>query len=340
MTRLRQVGQSMTEYLVVLGVTGAALLAATTDVTTLFDNVDRSYSTQSTEMNKVQLYNSHKVRFNEQGPRDEDYDDGDTPPPEEGELPAPAIPHIELVYDAQGNLLGEMKDGYLIDEQGNPLAFCERTISGECVFVDEEGNILFPGASTSTQLVDDDGNELPLMALTASGKVYGFVYVYRDRIYSAADRAPLESVPSHFTAVPMRKVLELDANGVPHLIGYELDSQLYSLSAATDLNPRFDTPLAAEKKELVSVVFSTEPNSNWQGYKPCLVMPRGWRDALADLEDFENNQLTGVWESKFNDPALRLDTGGVGGFIDATADECRGASTVTHDPATGSWTLN
>ena len=72
MSRLRQLGQSMTEYMVVLGVTGAALLAATGDVTTLFDNVKRSYSTQSSEMNKVQHYDGYKVRFNENDAEDED----------------------------------------------------------------------------------------------------------------------------------------------------------------------------------------------------------------------------------------------------------------------------
>lgn len=337
MNAARQFGQSMTEYLVVLGVTGAALLAATTDVTTLFDNVDRSYRTQSSEMNKVQLYNSQKVRFNENGASDEDFDDGDTPPPDNGALPDPALPYIELVYDAQGNLLGEMKDGYLLDEQGNPLAFCKRTASGECVFVDENGNIVFPGANTNPKWVDDDGNELSMKALTSGGKVYGFAYRYRNKFYSAADRKLLDPQPSGMTAKPMRKVMDLDANGVPQLTGYELDGQLYSLKAITQLKPTFDKALDPEKEELVSVAFTTAPNTNWQGYKPCLVMPKDWNANIAS-----NAQLTGAWEDKFNKPSQRLSIAGIqgaGGFIDASAIECRGASTVTHDPATGKWTL-
>lgn len=337
MNAARQFGQSMTEYLVVLGVTGAALLAATNDVTTLFDNVDRSYRTQSSEMSRVQLYNSQKVRFNENGAPGENFDDGDTPPPHNEALPNPALPFIELVYDTQGNLLGEMMDGYLVDEQGNPLAFCKRTESGECVFVDKDGNIVFPGASTNPKWVDDDGNDLSMMALTSGGKVYGFAYLYRNKFYSAADRKLLDPQPSGMTAKPMRKVMDLDANGVPQLTGYELNGQLYSLTAATQLQPTFDKPLDPEKEELVSVVFATAPNANWQGYKPCLVMPKDWNANLAS-----NAPLSGAWENKFNNPAQRLSIAGIrgaGGFIDASASECRGASTVTHDPATGSWTL-
>ena len=63
-----QRGQSMTEYLVVLGVTGAALLLAGNDVERLFDNVRSSYKSYSSEMNKVQLYNNEAVRFLDPSP--------------------------------------------------------------------------------------------------------------------------------------------------------------------------------------------------------------------------------------------------------------------------------
>lgn len=337
----RQLGQSMTEYLVVLGVTGAALLATTTDVTRIFDNVDRSYSTQATEMNKVQLYKSHKVRFNTNDPVSNPDGGGTQPPPAAGEpLPAPAIPTIELVYDDQGNLLGKMKDGYLVNESGQPLAFCKRAISGECVFIDADGNIVFPGAGTDTRLVDDQGNDLPLMALVSGDRVYGFVYVYRDQFYSAADRTLLpQQPPAGFTAKPMRQVLELDENGVPHATGYELDGQLYSMSA-TVRPPAFNQPLEADRNaELVNVVFNGDPPGTWQGYKPCLVLPGDWRSGVVDFEGLPTNELTGMWQAKFNDPSLRLTSGGVGGFINASAGECGGASTVTRDPTTGTWSL-
>ncbi|WP_312933103.1 hypothetical protein [Stutzerimonas nitrititolerans] len=337
--KVRQFGQSMTEYLVVLGVTGGVLLATTTDVTTLFDNVDRSYRTQSSEMNKVQLYNSQKVRFNENGGQDEDFDDGDTPPPDDTALPDPTLPHIEMVYDAQGNLLGTLEDGYLVDERGERVALCKRSANGECVFVDEDGNIIFPGATTNPKWVDDDGNELPLMALTSGGKVYGFAYLYRNKLYSAADRKLLDPQPGGFTARPMRRVMELNASGVPQLTGYELDGRLYSLKATTQLKPTFDKALAPEKEELVNVRFTTPPTTKWQGYKPCLVMPKDWKANLTD-----NAPLPGFWKDKFDDPSLRLGVGsgelrGAGGFIDAAAADCGGASTVTHDPVSGQWML-
>ena len=79
-----QRGQSMTEYLVVLGVTGAALLLAGNDVERLFDNVRSSYKCYSSEMNKVQLYNNEAVRFLDPSP-DDGFDDGqpESPPPTE-----------------------------------------------------------------------------------------------------------------------------------------------------------------------------------------------------------------------------------------------------------------
>lgn len=342
MSRLRQLGQSMTEYMVVLGVTGVALLAATTDVTQLFDNVHNNYRTQSSEMNKVQRYNNTKVRFNENESEESDYDDGETPAPDDTELPdADAqIPSIEWVYDQDGDLLGRMDGDMLVDDNGNILAWCQRTDSGDCVFVDGDGNIIYGGATSTRQWVDENGNELPLMALTVGGKVYGFAYLYKNKFYSANDRKLLDPQPTGFTAAPMRRIVTLDDNGVPQTSSYELNGRLYSLKSTLTAPSTFTNEVGNEDEELVSVEFVLMPNSNWKNYSPCLVMPGGWSDSLNN-----GDILSGVPENKFNDPSLRLSNGGqqgVGGFVNGVDDsqDCKGKTTVTYDPVTSKWTLS
>lgn len=340
MNRVRQLGQSMTEYMVVLGVTGAALLAATSDVTGIFDNIQRGYRTQSSEMNKVQHYDNYKVRFNANEGEGEDFDDGDTPPPDDTPLPSvdAQLPSIEFVYDKNGKPLGQMNGDTLVDAAGNILAWCQRTETGDCVFVDENGNIVYGGASSNRVWVDENGKELPMMALTLGGKVYGFAYLYKNKYYSASDRKLLDPQPTGMNAKPMRRVVDLDSKGVPQTAGYELGGKLYSVKSTLELLPTFKNEISPEKEELVNVVFTQAPTSKWEGYSPCLVMPLGW-------SDFVGNGVIpgGMWENKFNDPSQRLSIAGIkgaGGFVNgATASDCNGNTTVTHDPATGKWTL-
>ncbi|MGE8497166.1 MAG: hypothetical protein ACN6O6_06615 [Pseudomonas sp.] len=341
MNRIRQAGQSMTEYMVVLGVTGAALLAATTDVGTLFDNVKRGYQTQSSEMNRVQQYDRFRVSFNPNESGEDDYDDGDTPPPEDSDQPAAdeQLPTVEWVYDENGKMLGKMDGDMLVDAAGNVLAWCRRTETGDCVFVDENGNIIYGGASSTRQWVDENGNELPLMAMTSGGKIYGFAYLYKNKYYSAGDRKLLNPQPTGLTAQPMRRVVDLDSKGVPQTAGYELGGKLYSVKSTLQLSTTFEDEVGAEKDELVSVEFLAAPNDNWEGYAPCLVMPGGWSESLPSPPIIKGSG----WDKKFDDPSLRVSLGGqpgVGGFVNgATAADCRGRTTVTYDPATKEWSL-
>ena len=343
MNRFQQLGQGMTEYMVVLGVTGAVLLATTTDVTTLFDNVHNGYRTQSSEMNKVQLYNSYKVRFNENEPDDKDFDDGEEVPPYDEPQPdvEDQLPSIEWVYDANGRLLGQMQGDTLIDEAGNIIAWCQRSETGECVFTDADGNVILGGSSSSRQWVDEDGNELPLMALVRNGRVMGFAYQFNGRFYSSSDRKLLDPQPAGMTARPMRRVVDLDEKGVPQTAGYELDGRMYSIAETLETEPTFDDAIDSEAKELVTVIFDTPPTSNWQGYAPCLVMPSGW----TGKEDVGvDGVLGGAWEKKFNDPTLRLGDDGTGGFINgASSSDCNGSHTVTYTPgvdgAPSTWVL-
>lgn len=343
MNRLRQLGQSMTEYIVVLGVTGAALLAATGDVTRLFDNVHSSYSTQSSEMNKVQRYNSTKVRFNENDSEEGDYDDGETPDPDDTELPDvdAQIPSIEWVYDQSGDLLGKMEGDSLVNEKGEIIAWCQRSNTGDCVFVDGEGNIIYGGASSNRQWVDENGNELPLMAMTSGGRVYGFAYLYKNKFYSANDRKLIDPQPTGFTTAPMRRVVALDDNGVPQTSSYELNGRIYSFKSTLAPPTNLGNEVTSESHELVTVKFISPPTAKWSNHSPCLVMPAGWNNSINNnsvLNSADHQSLI----DKFNDPSIRLGSDGVGGFINGVGSaDCGGSSSVTYtyDPALSYWTL-
>lgn len=339
MNRFRQCGQSMTEYLVVLGVTGAALVATTSDVNRLYSNVRDGYENQSREMNKVQVYNNPKVQFNENESEPEGEGDGEKPPTYDEELPDAdsQLPSIELVYDQYNKPIGRMKGDTLIDENGDFLAFCQRTPAGDCVFVDADGNILYPGATSQRRWVDENGNELPMMAMTLGGNVVGFAYLYKGKYYSSADRKLLDPQPTGLSAKPMRTTSDI-LDGKVQVTGYELNGRLYSIKQTLEGKPTFDQTQDPQKEELVNVVFNVAPTSNWDGYKPCLVMPAGWNTIYAT-----GDLLSGAWESKFNDPSQRLSLGpikGAGGFVDASASDCGGLSTATYDPVTSKWMLS
>lgn len=345
MMRVSQIGQSMTEYLVVLGVTGAALLATTTDVVRIFDTVHDGYDNQSREMSRVQAYNNPKVRFNP-NPAPEDVEDPSEPlPPYDGTdsdgNPLPEVdlqlPSIETVYDANGNQIGVMDGDRLIDSNGNGIGWCIRNqLTGDCVFQDEEGNPLFPGASTVREYADDDKNPLSMMVLVATagpnqGQVVGFVYLKNNKYYSAKDGRLLDPQPTNVEAKPMRTVYDLD-NGKAQISGYEYQGKLFSIQET--ISPINGDAKLSQATELVNVVFVTAPNEDWTGYQPCLVMPAGWNANLAN-----GVLLDAAYVAKFNDPSIRLSSGSIGGFIKATAQNCGGASTVTYsNPNT--WTLS
>src|SRR5690606_26976309 len=129
--------------------------------------------------------------------------------------------------------------------------------------------------------------------------------------------------PTGLSHQPMRSVTDI-IDGKPQLIAYELGGKLYSIKQTLELKPTFAEARDPENEELVNVVFTTPPSAKWDNYKPCLVMPEDWNNFLTN-----GAPLTGVWESKFNDPSQRLSLGpakGAGGFVDASTSDCGGAS--------------
>jgi hypothetical protein len=327
----KQLGQSMTEYLVVVGVTGAGLLAATTDVSKLFDNVHRSYSTQSSEMNKVQIYSNPKLQENEVVREDDDGDDGDEIPDTPVPVPEQEYPpYVESVFDEFGNLIGHVKDGYLVDASGEQVATCMRSASGQCSFVDANGNSVFNGATTNTEWVDDDGKPLVLQALTNSaGQVMGFAYLYNGQYHDASSRKRLDPQPSGLTAVQTRPVISYDENGKAFSSGHAINGLIYSESSI--LSPAgkdFSTAMVASG-ELVGVVYQTAPSATWSQYKPCLVVPLGWSNNFSS-----GATLSAGEAANFNNPQPGTS------YINSEAASCQGRSTVTLDSSTSNWTLS
>lgn len=327
----RQYGQSMTEYLVVLGVTGAALLAATTDVNQLYQNVRGSYANQSSEMNRVQRYDNQAFRYNDKQPPGEDDQDDDPGAPVDGEIPEREYPpFIEDVYDADGNHIGIVKDGYLIDSRGEQVAICQRDNTGGCVFLDENGNVinLYNGASLVTRWVDDQGNELMLQALSNGNQVMGFAYLYNNKYYDAASLKLLDPQPTGLSASSTRKVQAYDNNGKAFLSGYEANGLIYSLSDVLSANGRTYTQAMTIAGELVTVDFNgQQPSAAWQKYKPCLVRPHNWSNGIAN-----GDVVPGSFTGEFNSPTQ------INNFIATDTASCNGRSRVTLQP-NGNWIL-
>lgn len=323
----KQRGQSMTEYLVVLGVTGAGLLAATTDVTALLDNVQNNYRTQSSEMSKVQIYSNPKLQINPITRDDGDGDDGDEPSPPSGDIPEAEYPPTLLsVMDADGNYLGTLdQNDMLVDAQGNEIAWCKRQVNGQCTFI-KDGKEVFPGAVTNSDWVDDDGKPLPLIALSRNGAVVGFVYLYNDKYYDVSTRKRLNPQPTNLSATQTRRVSSYDGDGKLFSAGYEADGLIYSDGTVLSGNTLDFSTAKKIEGELVSVQFAdpTLPSNEPRKYKPCVVALNNWSTGISNgttVPGFVANPL-------FTNPSS---------FVDAAAATCNGRNTVRLN-TNGSWT--
>ncbi|TBV09022.1 hypothetical protein DNK34_03580 [Pseudomonas dryadis] len=320
----------MTEYLVVLGVTGAALLAASSDVSLLYDNVRGSYANQSSEMNKVQRYDNQAFRYSE-ADRPIENDEGDPEDPVVEETPEQQYPpFVEEVYDANGNPIGVIKDGYLLDEQGNQVAICQRDNTGGCIFLDSQGNVidLLNGASLVTRWVDDQGNELVLQALTSGGQVMGFAYLYNGKYYNATTLKLLNPQPTGLAAVNTRKVLTYDSDGKAFMSGYEANGLIYSASDVLSAEGSHYDRAMSISGELLTVDFATQqPDAAWQRFKPCLVLPHNWSDAI-DSGDIVPASI----KQQLDRPPAETS------FIDADTSSCNGRTRVTRQ-LNGDWML-
>jgi hypothetical protein len=322
---LKQLGQSMTEYLVVLGVTGAGLLAASGDVNRLFNNVRNNYASQSSEMNKVQLYANPQLQAHP--PRPPEHEEPPAPPQPNPPGAGPAVeypPALREVYDAQGNYLGYLnQEDMLVDANNQEVARCEANYSGQCVFRNEQGQIILNGASTDTTWVDDDGKPLPLVALSRNGAVVGFAYLYRNQYHDLKSRKLLSPQPSNLSASVTRRVISYDASGKTFFSGYEAGALIYSESTVLSGDSQSFSAAKAISGELVSVSYAdlnlalAEPKR----YPPCVVVKHDWSLNLTAAA------LSSTGDSLFTNPSS---------YIDSSAGACNGLHSVQRN-TDGSW---
>lgn len=335
-----QRGQSMTEYLVVLGVTGAALLLAGNDVERLFDNVRGSYKTYSSEMNKVQLYNNEAVRILDPSP-EPPFDDGQPVPP----LPEPQLPandklaSLDEVYDANGVYVGRLTNKQLIGSDGKAIGRDDSVDLTKINLVDLNGQVLYPGFSTRQVFVDSNGKPLALQALAnASGEVLGFAYLKGAKYYNANSGMALVKQPQGLTPIPTRDVLPYAADGKTPVAGYEANGLVYDWrDALFSSSSTFTSPLKITG-ELVSLYLTPQTETAWSKHSRCIVRSHNWAaGAVTSLPAKGASVAIGssVY-TQFSAPGNPLS------FVDSTADACNARFSVlqTNDPVMGvQWAL-
>lgn len=261
--RTRQRGQSMTEYLVVLGVTGTVLVATMADVSNIFDNVQDGYAAQSREVNRIQLYDSQRVRYSETTPG-EDFDDGSIDPTQpELELPEPNLD--TALFDNLGNLIGTRDGDKFVDEHGKTVATCD--LNGLCV--DTEGNSVTPSP------IGKDGKALALHALyDEQGNMLGFAYYTGGGYYHPTSYRSI-SPPGRVTA-ELANAIYVGTGKQP--AGYESRGKIYGLGGLYIAEPAVGS-VNPNAEQLLTVNYTTPP-SGWENLSPCVVMSNA---QMADL---------------------------------------------------------
>jgi hypothetical protein len=322
-----QRGQSMTEYLVVLGVTGAALMLAGNDVERLFDNVRGSYKTYSSEMNKVQLYNNETVRILEPSP-EPPFDDGKpVPAPPEPESPGEdRLAEQNEVYDVNGLSLGRLVNNQLIDASGNVIATYAFDALGNSSLVDADGKVLYPGSSFSISrvYVDSNGKPLVLQALAnASGEVLGFAYLDSDKYYNALTGNALVKQPQGLTPIATRDVLAYDDKGKTFVLSYEAAGLVYAQSDALGMDSStFTSPLKITG-ELVSLYLTPTTEAAWSEHSLCIVRSHHWADGVNPQPAKGTSVPIGAnVYSQFSAPDAQIS------YVQSTADACNARYSV------------
>ena len=323
-----QRGQSMVEYLVVLGVTGAVLIATLTDVGNIFDSVHNNYSTQSREMMRVQLYDSHRVRYSSAAPV-EDYDDG-SPEPSNPDYQLPAAELPMGLFDEFGELIGRYQDGVYVNDQGEVIATCNEL--GVCV--DNDGN------AVSARPVGYNGKELPLLALyDSNGNMLGFAYFNNGHYYHPISFRGL-TLDSGVVIDSRKEVKRIFYGTAQDEVGYESEGRIYSRAQAfqqPNIISASQRP-TAQAEQLLRLVWPTGAGpANWDPrIAPCVVMTN------AQMADVRVISIAGV-----TTPVSTLGSSGTNALSDPSkirhtkdaSGDCRAAQTATYGP-NGVWLLS
>jgi hypothetical protein len=285
----RQQGQSMAEYLVVLGVSGSLIAALTLlpcdeansskgCIPTILDALHNNYQSYSASLSGVQDYGAVALAEppSSTPPADDDDSDDADQGDQTGDTPDSATETLQVqeILDSSGNVIGTLQDGRVIDANGNDIgAYVFDASTGvQTVVIDGQTVVV----SLNTLIIGSDGKTAVLKAfVNAQGQVVGFGYFESGGYYDSTSASKV-SVPSGTQAVAIRPVKTRDDQGNDQDYGYEAGGYFYSLKSVLTPQGAYTSPLVADG-ELVEMRLSEPATADaWSDYATCVVREPGW----------------------------------------------------------------
>lgn len=358
----RQKGQSMAEYLVVLGVSGSILAALTLVpcseansakgcIPTMLDALHNNYAGYSAAIGDIQDYGDVEVAAPPAEDDDDDEEDNDEIPgggDDDGDTPQPeTLGKVNQIYDANGNLMGVVQGTQIYDLEGNLI--------GDYVFNPETGEQtavidgeIVTGVSVVGVVVGKDGDPLEVKAFVVNGNLVGFGYVDDGKYYDALQGEETDKVPNGAEVRDTRVVKIRDSAGKISDFGYEVDGYIYSLAKVQVANETYGSAKIPDA-ELVEMRLSQLTTiASWSGYSKCVARGLDWVNSelsgypgsgdytFAKTEkDADDNDVTTT-----NNAVVESPTNNVG-FIDSGdlgSGGCQGRWVLQENA--DSWTLS
>lgn len=351
-----QRGQSMAEYLVVLGVSGSIIAGLTllpcTEagsakgcIPTLLDALHNNYEGYSAALSDVQDYGDVKVAA---PPADEvDTGGGDNDGIPGGGTgggdtsQAESLGKVNQLYDANGNLLGTVQGTQIYDLDGKLIGdYNFDPVTGQQTAVIDGKPVT--GVSVVGVIIGKNGDALEIKAFVVNGKVVGFGYVDDGKYYDALQGSRIQNVPTGVSAVDTRPVKIRDSQGKVSDFGYEVGGYIYSLAKVQVAGDTYTTTKVADAELVEMRLTETATIANWNGYSRCVARSLNWVDSeLNGTLDFDKseddgsgNQVTTSGNAVVESPTNNV------GFIDSAdlGSGCQGRWVVQEKP--DSWSVS
>lgn len=297
-----QRGQSMTEYLVALGIGGSIIAALTLApcepagttrgcVPALIDALHNNYEGYSAAIGAVQDYEDIAVADppSGDGSTSEDNDsatgggqDADTP------TQAEALNKVNYVYDANGNVVGTVVGDVIYDADGNAIGtYTYNEETGEQVAT-INGEVI-SGVSTASVFVDDEGNEVALKAFVVNGHVVGFGYEVNGQYYEPLQGELTEAVPDDAVVADTRPVRVYDSSGNSSVFGYEVGGYIYSLAQVQVAGETYRSVKSPDGELVQMTLTQSDTLSDWSGYSTCIVRSYDWVNSELTLSGYSGS---------------------------------------------------
>ena len=351
-----QWGQAMAEYLVVLGVSGSLIAALTLlpcdeaksskgCIPTILDALHSNYQSYSASLSGVQDYGRLAVAAPPSSvppASDDDSDDADqSAPPGETQAAIQTL-QVQEVVDNAGNVIGTLKNGRVIDANGNDIgAYLFDVQTGvQTVVIDGQTLVV----SLNTLIIGSDGKPAVLKAfVNAQGQVVGFGSFEAGGYYDSTS-ANKVGVPTGTEAVAIRPVKTRDDKGSDQLYGYEAGGYFYSLKTILTPQSTYASALVADGELLEMRISEADTAGAWSSYSTCVVRKPGWTtrelEGYAGSGNFTFAKFDAISMSTSNNTVVASPEK-TNGFIEASevgSGGCQGRWVLQEDPA--NWTLS